>query len=79
MSSLSDRPDLNQLRTQAKEFKRAVEAGEQAAVDRVLASHPKCMSPTNREIAVRHSQTRARRWSSRPRNTGTKSQVDSRG
>jgi hypothetical protein len=41
MTSLPDRPDLDQLRTQAKELKRALAAGEQAALDRVLASHPK--------------------------------------
>lgn len=41
MTSLPDRPDLRQLRNQAKELKRALEAGEQEALDRVLASHPK--------------------------------------
>jgi hypothetical protein len=41
MTSLPDRPDLHQLRIQAKELKRAIEAGEQEALDRVLASHPK--------------------------------------
>lgn len=41
MTSLPDRPDLDQLRTQAKELKRALAAGDQTALDRVLASHPK--------------------------------------
>jgi hypothetical protein len=41
MTSLPDRPDLRQLRIQAKELKRAIEAGDQTALARVLASHPK--------------------------------------
>jgi hypothetical protein len=41
MTSRPDRPDLDQLRTQAKELKRALAAGEQTAIDRLLASHPK--------------------------------------
>jgi hypothetical protein len=41
MTSLPDRPDLRQLRIQAKELKRAIDAGERAACARVLASHPK--------------------------------------
>jgi hypothetical protein len=41
MTSLPDRPDLRQLRIQAKELKSAIEAGDQAALDRILASHPK--------------------------------------
>ena len=41
MTSLPDRPDLRQLRTRAKELRRAFEAGHQDAVARVLASHPK--------------------------------------
>ncbi|MDQ3499818.1 MAG: hypothetical protein M3488_02340 [Actinomycetota bacterium] len=41
MSVLPDRPDLNQLRIQAKELKRAFEQGEQSAIDRILESHPK--------------------------------------
>lgn len=41
LTSLPDRPDLHQLRIQAKELKRALVAGEQAALERVLASHPK--------------------------------------
>lgn len=41
MTSLPDRPDLRQLRIQAKELKRAIEAGEREALDRVLTSHPK--------------------------------------
>ncbi|MEX0698133.1 MAG: hypothetical protein WD354_00235, partial [Acidimicrobiia bacterium] len=41
MTSLPDRPDLNQLRIQTKELKRALVAGDQSALDRVLASHPK--------------------------------------
>lgn len=41
MPSLPDRPDLHQLRIRAKELKRAVEAGEQEALERVLTSHPK--------------------------------------
>lgn len=41
MTSLPDRPDLHQLRIQAKELKRALSAGESVALDRVLASHPK--------------------------------------
>lgn len=34
MSSLPDRPDLRQLRTRAKELKRAFEAGDQEAIAR---------------------------------------------
>jgi hypothetical protein len=41
MTSLPDRPDLDQLRTQAKELKRALVDGDSHAVDRILASHPK--------------------------------------
>ena len=41
MSSLPARPDLDQVRTQAKELKRAVEQGEQSAIYRILKSHPK--------------------------------------
>lgn len=41
MRSLPDRPDLHQLRIQAKELKRATEAGDQVALERILASHPK--------------------------------------
>jgi hypothetical protein len=41
MTSLPDRPDLHQLRIQSKELKRDLVAGEQAALERVLASHPK--------------------------------------
>lgn len=41
MTSLPDRPDLHQLRIQAKELKRALSAGESEALNRVLASHPK--------------------------------------
>jgi hypothetical protein len=41
MTSLPDRPDLHQLRIQAKELKRAMQQGEQRALDRVLAFHPK--------------------------------------
>ena len=41
MTSLPDRPDLHQLRIQAKELKRALVAGEQEALDRLLESHPK--------------------------------------
>jgi|GEM_PF-1120885 len=41
MSVLPDRPDLNQLRIQVKEFKHAFEQGEQSAIDRILESHPK--------------------------------------
>jgi Mn-dependent DtxR family transcriptional regulator len=41
MTSLPDRPDVDQLRTQAKELKRALAARDQAALERVLASHPK--------------------------------------
>jgi hypothetical protein len=41
MTSVPDRPDIRQLRTQAKELQRAFEAGERQAIDRVLASHPK--------------------------------------
>jgi hypothetical protein len=41
MTSSPDRPDLRQLRTRAKELKRALEAGDQEAIARVLASHPK--------------------------------------
>lgn len=41
MTSLPDRPDLHQLRIQAKELKRALADRDPAALDRVLASHPK--------------------------------------
>lgn len=41
MTSRPDRPDLDQLRIQAKELKRALVAGDQVAMDRLLASHPK--------------------------------------
>lgn len=41
MTSLPDRPDLRQLRIRAKELSRAFEAGDQEAIARVLASHPK--------------------------------------
>lgn len=41
MAPTPDRPDLRQLRTRAKELKRAVEAGDEDAIARVLASHPK--------------------------------------
>jgi len=38
---LPDRPDPNQLHTQAKELKRALAEGDEEARERVLASHPK--------------------------------------
>ncbi len=41
MTSLPDRPELDQLRIQAKELKNALAEGDQAALDRVLQSHPK--------------------------------------
>jgi len=41
MSSLPDRPDIDQLRRRAKDLKRAVVSGDTSAIDRVLASHPK--------------------------------------
>jgi hypothetical protein len=41
MTDLPDRPALSQLRIRAKELKRALEAGEPQALERVLASHPK--------------------------------------
>lgn len=41
MSSLPDRPDIDQLRRRAKDLKRSVASGDQSAIDRVLASHPK--------------------------------------
>jgi Clp amino terminal domain, pathogenicity island component len=41
MTSLPDRPNLDQLRSQAKELKRALAAGEDSALDRLLAAHPK--------------------------------------
>ena len=41
MKSLPDRPDLDQLRTQAKELKRALAEGEEDAKRRVFESHPK--------------------------------------
>jgi len=44
MTSLPDRPDLRQLRTRAKDLKRAFEAGDPEAIARVLASHPKFAS-----------------------------------
>lgn len=49
MSSLPDHPDLDQLRTQAKELKRALEQGSESAFDRILESHPKFAGrPTDR-------------------------------
>ncbi|HXV70517.1 MAG TPA: hypothetical protein VEB69_03875 [Acidimicrobiia bacterium] len=41
MKQLPDRPHAGQLRTQAKELKRALTAGEPGAYQRVLESHPK--------------------------------------
>ncbi len=41
MTSPPDRPDLDQLRTQAKELKRALAAGDPGALERVVTSHPK--------------------------------------
>ena len=41
MSSGPDRPDLRQLRIDARELKRAFETGDPVATERVLASHPK--------------------------------------
>lgn len=41
MASLPAKPDLEQLRTQAKELKRAFNEGDKEAFDRVLRSHPK--------------------------------------
>lgn len=41
MKQLPDRPDAGQLRTRAKELKRALTAGEPEAHRRVLESHPK--------------------------------------
>ncbi|HKX75108.1 MAG TPA: Clp protease N-terminal domain-containing protein [Acidimicrobiia bacterium] len=41
MTSLPDRPDLHQLRLQAKELKRALTDRDPTALGRVLASHPK--------------------------------------
>lgn len=53
MTSLPDRPDLDQLRTQAKELKRALIAGELNALERVLASHPKYAGqPSDRLVAA---------------------------
>lgn len=50
MSGLPDRPDLNQLRSQAKELKRAFEQGEQRALDRVLEFHPKFAGRSARRL-----------------------------
>lgn len=41
MPTLPDRPDLRQLRIQAKELKRALAVGDPAALERVHALHPK--------------------------------------
>ena len=41
MTSLPEGANLDQLRIQAKDLKRAAEAGEEAALHRILASHPK--------------------------------------
>jgi len=41
MTSMPDPPDLDQIRIQAKALKLALLVGEQTALDRVLASHPK--------------------------------------
>jgi hypothetical protein len=41
MTSLPDRPNLRQIRGQAKELKRALVEGDQDALARVLAAHPK--------------------------------------
>ncbi|MGH8923832.1 MAG: hypothetical protein ACRDWA_04180 [Acidimicrobiia bacterium] len=58
MSSWPDRPDLDQLRTQVKELKRAFELGEQAALDRVLASHPKFAGRPAERMEGWHSSLR---------------------
>jgi hypothetical protein len=39
-SSLPDRPDLDQLRRQAKELRDAARSGEPAALERFARSHP---------------------------------------
>lgn len=54
MTSSPDRPDLRQIRIQAKELKHAVDAREQAALDRVLASHPKFAGLPAERIEGRH-------------------------
>lgn len=41
MAGLPNRPNLDQLRAQAKELKRAFDQSEQNAIDRVLDFHPK--------------------------------------
>jgi hypothetical protein len=41
MASLPDRPDLRQLRIQAKQLKRALADGDETSRNRILASHPK--------------------------------------
>lgn len=41
MASLPDRPDLHQLRIQAKELKRALAERDPSALDRLLTHHPK--------------------------------------
>lgn len=41
MTVLPEQSDLDQVRIRAKELKQALVAGEQTALDRVLACHPK--------------------------------------
>lgn len=50
MSLLPDRPDLRQLRTQAKELRRALAEGDPVAFDRVLKSHPKLAGRSTEDI-----------------------------
>jgi hypothetical protein len=54
VTSLPDRPDLHQLRIQAKELKRAIDAGEQEALDRVLTTHPKFAGRPAERMEGRH-------------------------
>ena len=56
MSDVPVRPDLGQLRKRAKDLKRAVLAGDAAAVDRVLRWHPKYAGrPADRFVPARMS------------------------
>jgi Clp amino terminal domain, pathogenicity island component len=58
MTSLPDRPVLRQLRTRAEELKRAFESGDQEAIDRMLASHPKFAGRPAERLEGWHSTLR---------------------
>lgn len=45
------RPDLGQLRRQAKELLRAIRAGDAAAVEQLNRHHPRGIEPTNAKLA----------------------------